>query len=431
MAAGLSVEQVQPARTFRAALRVPGDKSIAHRALLLGSIAGGRSRIEGVPQGEDVAATIACLRRLGATIEADGGSLLVGGRPIAEWDSAPASLDCGNSGTTMRLLAGLLAGSPVRATLSGDGSLSSRPMDRIASPLRLMGAAIETTEGHPPLRVEGRRLEGIRHRVSPPSAQVKSALLLAGLQAEGRTCVLEGVPTRDHGERLLTAMGATVRRAPGEVCIEGQEASLRPLEIAIPGDLSSAAFLLAAASLRGGWTALIEGVGLNPTRTAFLDLLEEMGVSLSRQPEAFEIEPRGVIRVAGGALRAVRVEPERVARAIDEIPIITVLATQASGRTVISGVSELRVKESDRVRAMARGLSAMGATLEEQEDRIVIEGPAPLRGAAVDAAQDHRVAMALAVAGLVASSPTTIHGADRVDVSYPGFFDVLRRATGG
>jgi 3-phosphoshikimate 1-carboxyvinyltransferase len=431
VAAGLSVERVEPAATFQATLRVPGDKSIAHRALILASIASGVSRIEGVPSGEDVAATTDCLRRLGAAIEAGEGALLVSGRPISEWRSPSGPLDCRNSGTTMRLLAGLLAGSAVRASLIGDASLSRRPMERVALPLRLMGAGVETTGGHPPIRVEGRSIQGITHRVAPASAQVKSALLLAGLHAQGQTCVLEGVPTRDHGERLLAAMGARVRSGPGEVCIERQQAPLKRLELAIPGDLSSAAFLLAAAGLRPGWTASIDEVGLNPTRTAFLELLQEMGVPvrLKAQPEG--IEPKGTVEVTGGALRAIEIGPDRVARAIDEIPILAVLATQAEGRTVISGVSELRVKESDRVRAMARGLSAMGAGLREEEDQIVIEGPARLHGAEVDASGDHRVAMALAVAGLVADSPSRIRGADRAGVSYPGFFDVLRRATGG
>jgi 3-phosphoshikimate 1-carboxyvinyltransferase len=226
-------------------------------------------------------------------------------------------------------------------------------------------------------------------------------------------------------------MGANLRLAPGEVCVERPCAPLRPLELAVPGDLSSAAFLLAAASLRPGWTATVEEVGLNPTRTAFLELLREMGASVVVKEERPGIEPRGTIEVTGGSLSAIRVGPERVAQAIDEIPVLAVVATQASGRTVIGGVSELRVKESDRVSAMARGLSAMGAALWEEGERLVIEGPARLRGAEVDGAGDHRVAMALAVAGLVASSPTTILGGDRAAVSYPGFFDVLRRAAGG
>lgn len=430
MVARLKVAEVLPARTFVAELRVPGDKSIAHRALLLASIAKGRSRLKGIPPGEDVAATIACLRRLGTRIDADPDGLRVTGRAIAEWTSPAGPLDCRNSGTTMRLLAGLLAGSSAGATLTGDASLSSRPMERVAVPLRFMGARIETVAGHAPLRVDGRPLQGITHRVSPPSAQVKSALLFAGLHADGHTCVLESVPTRDHGERLLSAMGATIRRAPGEVCIDGRHAPLDAIELAIPGDLSSAAFFLAAAGLRPGWTALVDGVGLNPTRTAFLSLLAEMGVSVSIHPASGGIEPLGMVRVVGGPLQPLRIGPDRVAQAIDEIPILLVLATQASGTTVVSGIAELRVKESDRVHAMAQGLSAMGARLKERDDRIVIEGPTTLRGAEVEAAQDHRIVMALAVAGLSASSPTIIRGADRADVSYPGFFAALRKAAG-
>lgn len=430
MAARLTVAEVQPAGTFAADLRVPGDKSIAHRALLLASIAKGRSRIRGIPPGEDVAATIACLRRLGTRIDADGDRLLVTGRAIAEWASPVGPLDCRNSGTTMRLLAGLLAGSSAGATLTGDTSLSGRPMERVAIPLRVMGARIETVAGHPPLRVEGRPLQGITHRVSPPSAQVKSALLFAGLHAQGRTCVLESVPTRDHGERLLSAMGASIGRAPGEVCVDGRHAPLEAIELAIPGDLSSAAFFLGAGGLRPGWTARVDGVGLNSTRTAFLSLLAEMGAAVSIEPAAGGIEPLGTVRVVGGPLRPLRIGPERVVQAIDEIPILLVLATQASGTSVFSGVAELRVKESDRMHAMAQGLGAMGARLKERDDRIVIDGPTALRGAEVEAAQDHRIVMALAVAALSASSPTVIRGADRADVSYPGFFAALRKAAG-
>ena len=427
MVGRLSIEEVAPARWVRADLQVPGDKSIAHRALLLAAIASGRSRITGIPAGEDVAATVSCLEQLGIALDRAGDQVTVTGRPVGDWPSPAEPLDCRNSGTTMRLLAGLLAGSRVRATLTGDASLSSRPMERIAMPLRAMGATVETTAGRAPLRLQGGPLQGITHQVSPPSAQVKSAVLLAGLHADGRTCVLESASTRDHSERLLHAMGARLDRGPGSACIE--RTALSPIELAIPGDLSSAAFFLAAASLRKGWSATIGEVGLNPTRTAFLDVLHDMGAEVSVERVSDGIEPGGTVRVVGGTLHALRLGAEQVAMAIDEIPILIVLATQARGTSVIDGIGELRAKESDRIHAMVQGLSAMGAGLRVRGERIVIDGETPLHGAEVDAAGDHRIAMALAVAALRADSPTRIRGADRVDVSYPGFFAALERAT--
>ncbi|HYM50584.1 MAG TPA: 3-phosphoshikimate 1-carboxyvinyltransferase [Candidatus Limnocylindrales bacterium] len=431
MVTRLTLEGIEPATRFRADLRVPGDKSIAHRAVLLSAIADGESRIRGIPAGEDVSATIACVRRLGIGIEQNGNRLRVEGRPLSEWRSPEGPLDCRNSGTTMRLLSGLLAGSRCSATLVGDASLSGRPMDRVARPLHQMGAQVATVGGHAPLRVEGRPLRGIDYPVSPPSAQVKSAVLLAGLHAEGETTVREAVRTRDHTERLLSAMGAACRLVPDGVRLRPLDGRLRPIDLEIPGDISSAAFLLAAASLRPGFEVRVEAVGLNPTRTAFLDLLRDMGGQVSVQPAAAGgSEPVGTISVVGGPLHAIQVAPDRVAQAIDEIPILLVLATQATGTTLVEGIGELRLKESDRVLAMTRGLRAMGARLQATGDRIAVEGPASLHGAEVDTFQDHRIAMALAVAGLVATSPTQLRGADRVDVSYPGFFGVLREATG-
>jgi len=330
------------------------------------------------------------------------------------------------------LLTGVLAASGVPASLTGDASLCRRPMARVVEPLRAMGARIASRDGMAPLRIEGTALIGRHHRLPIPSAQVKSALLLAGLYAQSPTSVEEPVPTRDHTERLLRAMGAVVTAHGGRTDVEPLAAPLQPLSLTIPGDFSSAAFWLAAAAMRPGLTVRIVGVGLNPTRTAFLGMLERMGaeVSLDHQTDA-AVEPLGDVTVTGRTLRGLRVDAEGAAAAVDEIPILMAVATQAEGTTSIDGAAELRVKESDRLKSMTDGLRRMGARVEELPDGVRIVGPTPLRPATVDAAGDHRVAMALAVAGLLAESPIQIVGAASADVSYPGFFKQLELVAGG
>src|ERR1700737_2821565 len=397
-----SAHIVEPATSVAGELRVPGDKSIAHRALMLAAMAQGESRIDGLPEGEDVAATVACLRGLGVNIDRTGGPARVHGGGWRSFSPPHGPLDCANSGTTMRLLLGLLAGSWVSATLDGDASLKRRPMARVVEPLRTMGARIESREGRAPLAVTGTRLQGRRHVLSVPSAQVKSALLLAGLSASGPTTVVEPVATRDHTERLLRAMGTDVHQAAGAVEIRPSHQPLRPISLSIPGDFSSAAFWMAAAALRPGWSVTIREVGLNPSRTAFLQLLQSMGAEIHVDAIDAGIEPLGSVTVTGRPLRAVTIGAAEVAAAIDEIPALLSVATQAEGTTVIEGAAELRVKESDRLATMAEGLRRMGAH------------------------GDHRIAMALAVAGLVASGPTTVEDADCVAVSYPDFFTDLQ-----
>jgi len=421
-----SEQRVEPAERIAGELRVPGDKSIAHRALMLTTLAQGESWIGGLPEGEDVAATVACLRGLGATVQRGGGAARIRGAGLRSFATPHGSLDCANSGTTMRLLLGLLAGSWVSATLDGDASLRRRPMARVVEPLRSMGASIDASEGRPPLTVRGRRLQGRRHVLPLPSAQVKSALLLAGLSASGPTTVVEPVATRDHTERLLRAMGTDVRTTPGGVEIRPSHQPLRPIELAVPGDFSSAAFWMAAAASRPGGSVTIHDVGLNPTRTAFLALLQAMGADVQVDLEEGGIEPRGMVTVVGRPLRAVALRAADVAAAIDEIPVLLVLATQADGLTTVDGAGELRVKESDRIATMAAGLRRMGAIVDERADGVSIDGPVALQGADVDGHGDHRIAMALAVAALSASGPTTISGADSVAVSYPNFFTELR-----
>jgi 3-phosphoshikimate 1-carboxyvinyltransferase len=426
-----AAETVEPSRRVSGEVRVPGDKSIAHRAVILAALAQGESVIRGLPDGEDVRATVACLRGLGASIRRNAEATRIAGAGLGSFATPHGILDCANSGTTMRLLLGVLAGSSLSATLGGDASLRRRPMARVIDPLKNMGARIESRDGRAPLVVSGTSLQGRRHTLLVPSAQVKSAILLAGLSANGPTTVVEPVPTRDHTERLLRAMGTDVGGADGTIVVRPSHQPLRPIELAVPGDFSSAAFWMAAAAMRPGWSVVIRDVGLNPTRTAFLGLLESMGAEVRVEPLVdAEIEPRGRVTVTGRGLRPIALSGTEVAGAIDEIPVLLALATQADGVTTISGAGELRVKESDRISTIAEGLRRMGAVVEERPDGVSINGPAKLRGATVQSHGDHRIAMALAVAGLTASGPTRIEGADCVAISYPNFFADLRTISG-
>jgi 3-phosphoshikimate 1-carboxyvinyltransferase len=413
------IATVRTARGLKGTVRVPGDKSISHRALMFGAIASGEGTVRGLSMGADVESTASCLRALGMEIE-DG---KIQGRGLRGLRAAPAPLQCGNSGTTMRLLAGLLAAQEFESELSGDESLSRRPMDRVVKPLQDMGAHASW----PPLRVGGERhLHGIEYEPPVPSAQVKSAVLLAGLYADGATSVIEPVRTRDHTEVMLGAMGAKVAVDGLRVTVECTE-RLQPLHIDVPGDFSAAAFWLVAGGLVAGSDIRLLGVGVNPTRTAFADLLTSIGVRIDRANSRFEAhEPVADLRVRpASGLRTLGVEHDQAAQMIDELPVLAVAATQIVGTSVISGAAELRVKESDRLYAMEEGLRAMGADITASEDGWVIKGPRHLEGARVDSAGDHRVAMALAVAGMIADGKTEIEGAECVDISYPGFFDDL------
>ena len=413
------IATVRRARKLDGEIRVPGDKSISHRALILGSIASGRSRLRGLSPGADVQSTRRCMQELGAELE---GATLEGGG-LHGLHKASGPLDCGNSGTTMRLLAGLLAAQEFESELIGDESLSRRPMDRVVAPLREMGARASS----PPLRVGGQApLHGFSHTMTKPSAQVKSALLIAGLFADGVTSVVEPVKTRDHTELMLQAMGASVEVDGLRVQVE-PASELEPLDMDIPGDLSAAAFWLVAAGLVPGSRILLEGVGVNPTRIAFIDLLLGCGFQVKFSKSRFVGgEPVADLEVTSAvALRSIQVSGDRAAEMIDELPVLAVAATQIPGRTVISGAAELRVKESNRIEAMEEGLVAMGADVTAVEDGWVINGPRFLEGARVSAHGDHRVAMALAVAGLIADGRTEIDGAECVEISYPEFFDHL------
>jgi len=413
------IATVRRAHRFDGDVTVPGDKSISHRALILGSIAGGESRFRGLSSGADVRSTARCMRALG--VEIDDGAVI--GRGMHGLSASAEALECGNSGTTMRLLAGLLSAQRFSSELRGDESLSTRPMDRVVTPLREMGADARW----PPLVVGGQvPLHGIDYAMPVASAQVKSALLLAGLFAQGPTAVVEPVPTRNHTELMLTAMGA-------DVIVEGRRVEVRPperlspLDIEIPGDVSAASFWLVVSSLVDGSTLRIRNVGTNPTRTAFIDLLRACGMAIAiGAARSAGGEPVGDLEVGtASVLRPLSVTGSLAAEMIDELPVLAVAASQLPGTSRITGAAELRVKESDRIAAMTDGLAAMGADITALDDGWVINGPRPLEGARVRSHRDHRVAMALAVAGLLADGTTEIEDAECVEISYPGFFDQL------
>ncbi len=423
---------VQPSPRAAGRVRVPGDKSISHRYALMAALADGESTIDGFSSGADCAATLACLRALGVAIRSTGpGALAIAGRGLGGLQAPRAALDAVNSGTTLRLMSGILAGHAFTTTIGGDASLQRRPMRRIIEPLARMGARIDARDGRAPLTISGGRLQGIVHEPAVPSAQVKSGVLLAGLHASGRTRVIEPVPTRDHTERAFAEFGVQVIRDGAAIQIDGGQ-RLAPRRLTVPGDISGSAFWAALAGGTPGSNIEVEGVGLNPSRTAVLEIFERAGVAVSRTIEIERAgEPVGTLRFSAGASRSFTVSPADVPAVIDEIPALAALAAMMpAGQTLtVRGAAELRVKESDRISALAAGFRAMGAGVEEYEDGFTLEAR-PLTGGSVDAAGDHRLAMAFAVAATRASSPTTILGASSVDVSYPGFFAELARLTG-
>jgi 3-phosphoshikimate 1-carboxyvinyltransferase len=420
-----------PHGALRGESAVPGDKSIAHRALLLGALADGRSTVRGFPGGADVRATLDAVRALGADAAWSGDTVVLDGRGLALGAGVDATIDCRNSGTTMRLVAGLVAGVPGRRTLDGDGSLRRRPMERVAEPLRRLGARIRTTDGHAPLTVEGTPLTGTECPTGVASAQVKSALLLAGLRAAGTTTVVEPLPTRDHTERMLRHMGVAVESDGGRIRVTGG-ARLRPLDLTLPGDPSSAAFLVVAALLVPGSRLRLTGVGLNPARTGLFAVLRRMGARLVVEPTPERAgEPCGDVVVEHGALTGTTLAPNEVPGAIDELPVLAVAAAFAEGETRVTGAAELRVKESDRLAALAP-LRALGIAFDATADGFVVRGrpDARLAGGTIATHGDHRIAMAFAVAGLRSPDGVVLDDPACVDVSFPGFFERLR-ALGG
>ncbi len=425
------VVTVEPATSVRGRVRPPGDKSVSHRYAMLAAIADGQTVIHGYSTGGDCASTLDCLRTLGVRVhetardEQEGLQLRIQGVGRAGLQAPTRTLDAGNSGSTMRMLAGILAAHPFTTTITGDESLCRRPMRRVMVPLERMGASITAQDGRPPLAITGARpLTAIDFQPDVPSAQVKSAVLFAGLWAQGLTRVIEPVATRDHTERALEAFGVHVKRAGTSVALEGGQRVVGGVR-RVPGDISSAAFWMVAAAALPGSELRVEQVGLNPTRTGIIDILRRFGAQLDvvYAPDSSD-EPAGTITVRHNDLRAVEVTPEEVPGVIDELPVLAALATHG-GSLRVSGAAELRVKESDRISALADGLRRMGGSIEEFPDGFFVLGTSRLRGGEVDAHQDHRLAMAFAIAALGASGPTTIHGAAAAAVSYPAFFRVL------
>lgn len=426
-----SAVTIIPARRLSGSLRVPGDKSIAHRYALFASLAEGRSELTNFAPGEDCRSTLACLRRLGTdVIDSPGGAVTIVGRGLGRLRPPSEPLDCGNSGTTMRLMTGILAGHPFTSRLVGDDSLSRRPMRRVIEPVERMGARVQAVEGHAPLTIQGARLHGILHVTSVPSAQVKSAVLLAGLHAEGITTVSEAAATRDHTERALAAFGGSAVVDGLTVSVAGGQ-RLAGRTLMVPGDFSSAAFWLVAAAALPGSRVQIEDVGLNPTRTALLDVLRRFGARVEVQPTAIGGgEPRGTVRVEYDRTGVVEIFPAEVPGLIDELPALAALGAHGGG-VAVSGAAELRVKESDRIATLVAGFRALGIPADERPDGFAIgngvSGPDRPTGGVADARGDHRMAMAFAIAALGASRPSTIDGADAVAISYPGFFTMLAR----
>jgi len=419
--------RIERAPFFRGRFTLPGDKSISHRAAILGAMAEGPTLIRNYSSAADCASTLSCLRGLGVGITRQADAVAIDGGGLDAWRSPAAVLDAENSGSTIRMLAGALAGRPFRSVLTGDDSLRRRPVERVAVPLRAMGATVLTTDGRPPITIDGGRLRGLTYDLPVASAQVKTAVLLAGLQAEGRTTVREPAPSRDHTERMLPAFGVRVERDGLAATVEGR-VRLRGTEVAVPGDASSAAFLVVAALVLPDSEVRLDGVLLSPTRTAFLDVLRAMGGRVEARLEATDPEPVGSIVASSSSLTGTTVDPALVPSLIDEVPALAAAAACARGRFVVAGASELRVKESDRIAALAEGLAALGARVRELPDGLVVDGGAPLRGARVRSHGDHRIAMALSVAALAAEGATEVEGAECVAVSFPGFYALLEQA---
>ena len=419
--------EVKPGGSLHGPARVPGDKSISHRAIMLGSIAEGVTHVSGFLEAEDSLATLKAFRAMGVRVDGpDAGEVHIHGVGLHGLRAPDQPLNLGNSGTSMRLLSGLLAGQSFGSTLTGDQSLTRRPMTRVTDPLRQMGADIHTSEeGTAPLTIAGSgRLSGIDYTLPVASAQVKSCVLLAGLYAHGETCITEPAPTRDHTERMLEGFSYPVRRTGRCVCVIGGGV-LKATEIDVPGDISSAAFFLVGASIAARSDLTLRHVGINPTRTGIIDILRLMGANIEVFNERVAGgEPVADLRVRSAPLKGIRIPVELVPLAIDEFPAVFIAAACADGETVLTGASELRVKESDRIQAMADGLAALGVDAKPTPDGLVIQGRGSLTGGWVDAHGDHRIAMAFSIAALCANAPITVSDCENVNTSFPGFIDL-------
>lgn len=423
----LQAEQV----ALRGTIRVPGDKSISHRSIMFGAMAKGKTTVNGFLLGDDCLSTISCFQKLGVDIQVNGNQVTITSDGMESWKEPSEILDTGNSGTTTRLMLGILAGSNVHSVLVGDESIAKRPMKRVIEPLRQMGAQISGRSGgqFTPLAIQGTDLTAIDYTMPVASAQVKSAILLAGLQANGVTTVRESEVSRDHTERMLRQFGGDITCQDGVIQLQGGQ-KLSATHIEVPGDISSAAFFLVAGAIAKDSSIHLEHVGLNPTRTGILDVLQQMGAKLDIELEnGGDEEPIGRLSIQSSQLKGIEIGGELIPRLIDEIPIIALLATQAQGTTVIKDAEELKVKETDRITAVVDELKKLGADIEATEDGMVINGPVTLTGGVLQSYGDHRIGMMGAVASVISTGPIEIEHASCISVSYPNFFDHLRNVS--
>lgn len=411
--------------SLQGTLTIPGDKSVSHRSVMFGAIASGTTTVEGFLLGEDCLSTIDCFQKLGVQIEVEGTNVTIHSPGMDGWQEPTDVLYTGNSGTTTRLMLGILAGSSVHSVMTGDASIGKRPMRRVIDPLRQMGAHITgRADGqYTPLAIQGTKLQAIDYKMPVASAQVKSAILLAGLRAEGTTIVREMEVSRDHTERMLRQFGAQVEVDNGVVSIEGGQ-SLSGTHVAVPGDISSAAFFLVAGAICEHSHVTLNNVGINPTRDGIVEVLEKMGATMTVTPnEDNQAEPTATIQIATSTLTGTTIEGDIIPRLIDEIPILALLATQAHGQTIIKDAEELKVKETDRITAVVTELKKLGAQIEATEDGMIINGPTPLKGASLRTYGDHRIGMMGAVAALISDGAVTLDDAQCIAVSYPSFFE--------
>lgn len=422
--------RVGPARKLSGSPKIPGDKSISHRGLIFGALASGTTEIKHLLESGDVQSTASCLKALGVTIRKENGLTFVEGVGVQGLKSPQQILDCGNSGTTIRLLMGLLSGIPgLKASLTGDQSLIKRPMKRVAAPLRDMGAQIQlTNQDYAPVALTGTELKAIDFDLKIASAQIKTAVILAGICAKGETRIHGEIQSRDHTERLLGHFGVKIVTTDSDIRIVGGQ-KFQANVLNVPGDPSTAAFWMAAACMIPNSDIQLQNISLNPTRIGFIKVLERMGAHIQTEVTEEKPEPIGNIRITYRQLKGTQVLPEEIPTLIDELPMLAVLATQADGITKVSGAEELRVKETDRIEAVAANLRAMGAKIETTHDGYIVEGRQKLKGATINSYHDHRIAMAFSIAALVADGENLIHGADCVGISYPEFYDTLAELT--
>ncbi|RLQ95105.1 3-phosphoshikimate 1-carboxyvinyltransferase [Falsibacillus albus] len=416
-------------KSLNGQIQIPGDKSISHRAVMFGAISNGKTKIKNFLFGEDCLSTVECFRKLGVDIEVSDAEINIDGKGFEGLKEPAEILNVGNSGTTTRLIMGILAGLPIHSVLIGDDSIAKRPMSRVAIPLKSMGAQIDGRENgqYTPLAIRGTNLNGIQYTLPVASAQVKSAILLAAIQAKGTSIVKEPQITRDHTERMIRQFGGSIEKVGDEIIVKGGQ-SLSGCEIKVPGDISSAAFFMVAAAIAKNSRVEMPNVGLNPTRSGIIEVFEKMGASITVQKdETGEAEPTGTIIVETSTLQGIEIGGELIPKLIDEIPIIALLATQASGRTVIRNAEELKVKETNRIDTVVHELQKLGANITATEDGMIIEGNSKLSGGTVDSHGDHRIGMMLAVASVISEGDVEILRKEAINVSYPNFFNHLEQ----